>query len=114
MLINFETIRQHTGEKLRRIEAQPSAERLSALKKFLKIETQRLQLRHRFGISGTQIVAARSLIVDLLIQRIARAAAEELPQEAGENRFAIVALGGYGRAELAPHSDIDVMFLHHG
>lgn len=115
MQINFETIRQHTGEKLRRIEAQPTpAERLSALKKFLKIETQRLHLRHRFGISGSQIVAARSLIVDLLIQRIALAAAEELRHEASESRFAIIALGGYGRAELAPHSDIDVMFLHQG
>lgn len=115
MQINFETIRQHTGEKLRRIEAQPTpADRLTALKKFLKIETQRLHLRHRFGISGSQITAARSLIVDLLIQRIAQAAAEELQQDSHSNRFAIVALGGYGRGELAPHSDIDVMFLHQG
>jgi [protein-PII] uridylyltransferase len=115
MQINFETIRQHAGEKLRRIEAQPTpAERLSALKKFLKIETQRLQLRHRFGISGAQIVAARSLIVDLVIQRIARTAAEELQHDAAKVPFAIIALGGYGRVELAPHSDIDVMFLHQG
>ncbi|MBI1761786.1 MAG: [protein-PII] uridylyltransferase [Acidobacteria bacterium] len=115
MQINFETIRQHAGEKLRRIEAQPTpAERLSALKKFLKIETQRLQLRHRFGISGSQIVAARSLIVDLVIQRIARTAAEELQHDAAKVPFAVIALGGYGRVELAPHSDIDVMFLHQG
>lgn len=115
MQINFETIRQHAGEKLRRIEAQPTpAERLSALKKFLKIETQRLQLRHRFGISGAQIVAARSLIVDLVIQRIARTAAEELQHDATKVPFAVIALGGYGRVELAPHSDIDVMFLHQG
>ncbi len=115
MQINFETIRQHAGEKLRRIEAQPTpAERLNALKKFLKIETQRLQLRHRFGISGSQIVAARSLIVDLVIQCIARTAAEELQHDAAKLPFAVIALGGYGRAELAPHSDIDVMFLHQG
>lgn len=115
MQINFETIRQHAGEKLRRIEAQPTpAERLSALKKFLKIETQRLQLRHRFGISGSQIVAARSLIVDLVIQRIARTAAEELQHDGAKVPFAVIALGGYGRVELAPHSDIDVMFMHQG
>ncbi len=116
MQINLETIEQHVGEKLRRIENQPgSAERLVALKKFLKIETQRLHLRHRFGISGSQIVAAHSLIVDLLIRRIARAAVEERigdPSQAGQ--FAIIALGGYGRQELAPHSDIDVMILHLG
>ncbi|MCI0661602.1 MAG: hypothetical protein L0220_11055, partial [Acidobacteria bacterium] len=78
MQINLATIEQHAGEKLRRIESQPSsAERLIALRKFLKIETQRLRLRHRFGIGGSQIVAARSLIVDLLIRRIARTAVEE-------------------------------------
>jgi [protein-PII] uridylyltransferase len=122
MQINLETIEQHAGEKLRRIESQPSsAERLIALKKFLKIETQRLHLRHRFGISGSQIVAARSLIVDLLIRRLARTAFEERYGEASretENsqpgNFAIIALGGYGRQELAPHSDIDILFLHPG
>jgi len=118
MQIDLVTIQRHAGEKLRKIENQPNpAQRLIALKKFLKIETQRLSLRHRFGVSGEQIVQARSLIVDLLIERIARAAVEEKfgadPGDVAESgQFAIVALGGYGRRELAPHSDIDIMFLH--
>jgi [protein-PII] uridylyltransferase len=113
MQINFETIEQHAGEKLRRIENQAGdAERLVALRKFLKIETQRLHLRHRFGISGSQIVAARTLIVDLLIQRMARTAAERHGANPSSSHFAIIALGGYGRRELSPHSDIDVLFLH--
>ena len=114
MQIDLVTIQRHAGEKLRKIENQPNpAQRLIALKKFLKIETQRLSLRHRFGISGDQIVQARSLIVDLLIERISRAAVEEkFGAGASGGQFAIVALGGYGRSELAPHSDIDIMFLH--
>lgn len=114
MLIDFETIERHTGEKLRRIEKHAgAADRVAALKKFLKIETQRLRLRHRFGVGGGPIVAARSLIVDLLIQRLASAVgAEKGFGESEPEGFAIVALGGYGRQELAPCSDIDLLFLH--
>ncbi len=116
MQINLATIEHHASEKLRRIESQPgAAERLIALKKFLKIETQRLHLRHRFGVTGSEIVAARSLLVDLLIQRIARSAVEERLGGAVEaGNFAVVALGGYGRQELSPQSDIDVLFLYQG
>lgn len=116
MQINFETIRRHAGEKLRRIDCQAnSTERIAALKKFLKIETQRLHLRHRFGSKGTQIVAARSLIVDLLVQRVSQAAVEDrMGGEFNADSFAIIALGGYGRQELSPQSDIDLMFLYQG
>src|SRR5262247_177636 len=116
MQINLAIIEQHAGEKLRRIENQPGpAERLTALKKFLKIETQRLHLRHRFGIGGADVAAARSLIVDLLIRRIALAAVEErLGGQANNGNIAIIALGGYGRQELSPFSDIDLLFLYHG
>ena len=116
MQINLATIERYANEKLRRIENQSdSAERLMALKKFLKTETQRLQLRHRFGIAGEQIVAARSLIVDLLIRRITCTAVDKRFAGASEvEQFAIIALGGYGRQELSPYSDIDILFLHPG
>lgn len=111
MQINLATIEQHAGEKLRRIDRVPSAvERLTALRKFLKIESERLRLRHRFGLSGGEIVQARSLIVDLLIQRVA----ETARAAGGGDGLAVIALGGYGRRELAPHSDIDLLFLHGG
>jgi [protein-PII] uridylyltransferase len=116
MQIDFATIQHHAGEKLRRIENQPvAAERVVALKKFLKIETQRLHLRHRFGVGGAPVTAARSLIVDLVIERLARMAWQErLGGTVDVGTFAVVALGGYGRQELAPQSDIDILFLHQG
>lgn len=113
MHINFETIEKHAGEKLRRIERHTSSEdRLAALKKFIKIETQRLYMRHRFGLSGELIASARSLIVDLLIQRLAQMVSAKHGWAEGSWQVAIVALGGYGRQELAPFSDIDLLFVY--
>lgn len=113
MQINFETIERHAGEKLRRIERHAKPEdRLAALKKFIKIETQRLYMRHRFGVSGELIVAARSLVVDLLIQRLAQMVGTKNGWVEGSFQVAVVALGGYGRQELAPQSDLDLLFLY--
>jgi len=113
MQINFETIERHAGEKLRRIERHTTTqERLAALKKFIKTETQRLYMRHRFGLSGELIASARSLIVDLLIQRLANLVSTKNGFVESSLQVAIVALGGYGRQELAPYSDIDLLFIY--
>jgi len=54
-----------------------------------------------------QALAARTAAVDELV---ARAAAEHVAA-AGESRFTIAACGGYGRRELFPYSDIDLLIL---
>ena len=92
-------------------EARPP--RLEAFKRFLKIETERLRIRHRFGLGGREIASGRSYLVDLVLERACQLAATEvaplLPAE--QDQLAVVALGGYGRSELAPYSDVDVLFL---
>ncbi len=93
-----------------------AAEKLARYKHFLKVESHRLKLQHRGGARGRQICEARAAILDGLLRQLWAAAREALPA-AAKRQFppiALVAIGGFGRAELNPQSDIDFMFLHEG
>lgn len=83
---------------------------------FLKVETHRLKLAHRNGAGGIVICQARAALLDHLIRHLWEAALNALSDQARREfpPIAVVALGGYGRRELNPHSDIDLMFLHEG
>jgi [protein-PII] uridylyltransferase len=89
---------------------------LSRLKAFLKLETHRLKLAHRSGAGGLEICRARAAVLDHIIRHLWESALNTLSAQARKEfpPIAVVALGGYGRGELNPHSDIDLMFLHEG
>ena len=82
------------------------------------LSEQRQAIQHRLlaGASGDDVVAATTDLVDGLIVGRYRTAARtggEALTTAGFQHCCLVALGGYGRREMAPHSDIDLMFLFH-
>ena len=90
------------------------ADRIGACKGFLKETMTSLRLRHDQGASGLEIVHGRTAIIDTMVARLFEAAME---RRAGSRPpsppvVALIALGGYGRLELAPWSDIDIMFLY--
>src|ERR1051325_9758745 len=66
------------------------------------------------GASGGDVMTALTEFVDRLIlgrYKNAMRTSREKAQIAGDQYCCLVALGGYGFRELAPYSDIDVMFL---
>ncbi|HET9867490.1 MAG TPA: DUF294 nucleotidyltransferase-like domain-containing protein, partial [Nitrospira sp.] len=81
------------------------------------LSEQRVAIERRLmsGASGDEIVEATTDLVDALIvgrYRTAARAGGESYTSTGFQHCCLVALGGYGRRELAPHSDIDLMVLH--
>src|SRR5713101_3438848 len=110
---HLEQVLAHAASQLAATDARRPTEVLPLYKKFLKVEEHRLRLKHQAGGSGREICARRAELVDILLQYVfsaASAAARESGQ--AEVRLALIALGGYGRGELNPFSDIDVMLLH--
>ncbi|HZL41942.1 MAG TPA: [protein-PII] uridylyltransferase [Verrucomicrobiae bacterium] len=97
-------------------EGRSPAQELSRYKQFLKVETHRLKILHRSGSAGTVICHGRTLILDVLLRYLWDAARNSLSPQAQKEfpPLALVAIGGYGRGELNPYSDIDFMFLHEG
>src|SRR3954468_20653464 len=89
-----------------------SNELLGLYKKFLKIENHRIRLKHYSGGGGREICGQLASLVDIVLRHLLEQAlfsaygAETLP------KLSLVSLGGYGRGELNPFSDIDIMFLH--
>jgi [protein-PII] uridylyltransferase len=80
-----------------------------------RYQRRMLEVRGAFeagGASGAVTIAARAAAVDELVSGLWRQVVE------GDKRLAagvaLVAIGGYGRRELFPYSDVDLLFLLDG
>src|SRR5437870_2540585 len=107
---HLEKVLAHAEDQLALAGKQRPTEVLSTYKKFLKLEEHRLRLKHQAGGGGREICARRGELVDVILRHVFAAAANAFEQP--KTSLALIALGGYGRGELNPFSDVDVMLLH--
>lgn len=59
--------------------------------------------------NGQNAIAARTLLVEEILKRLWQ---ERISFGNDLKNFTLLALGGFGRRALFPHSDVDILFLH--
>ncbi|MBP6681866.1 MAG: nucleotidyltransferase domain-containing protein, partial [Halioglobus sp.] len=78
---------------------------LPSCKQAITTATDYLHDRFRGGASAGELIRLRANFMDTLLGTLWN------HQDWGQAELALVAVGGYGRGELHPHSDVDILLL---
>jgi len=110
----FRRLHQHAQKRLVFDPGVSRNKQLPAYKRYVELENVMLERMHRKGESGREVCLARAAMIDVVIENLFIAALDLYATVHGALpcKMAILATGGYGRRELNPHSDIDLMFLY--
>ncbi|MFO7832245.1 MAG: [protein-PII] uridylyltransferase [Desulfuromonadaceae bacterium] len=82
------------------------AEFLSHAQTYNQYYAEQIKQHHRDGASGQEIVASLTAFTDVMVTKVFEFSCLDIDA----HPCAILALGGYGRAEMNPYSDVDLMF----
>jgi len=74
------------------------------------LKTSQIDLRKK-GSAGKQFVQSYTSMVDATVGVLFQRAVDEQERSIDDIEMGIIGAGGYGRAELAPYSDVDIVIL---
>src|SRR5260370_22985793 len=111
---HLEKILAHAERELTSEGSKRLRERLDLYKKFLKIEEHRLRLKHYSGASGLEIVRDRAALLDVVLRHLFEGALEGSAFTGRTPPVALLAIGGFCRAELNPSYAAEIPFFREG
>ncbi|MDD5558829.1 [protein-PII] uridylyltransferase [Candidatus Methylomirabilis sp.] len=103
-----------TGALQSVLQGSHAAGLIPALREFIADEQARILQRHRNGETGQAVVQSITTLTDAVVTslfQLAEAACDPVLRRSSDG-CALIALGGYGRREMNPGSDVDLMFVY--
>ncbi len=72
-----------------------------------------LKMEHEAGMDSLEVIAQLTRLMDEIVTFVYDRTAQDLAKEGmtQDEHLVLLALGSYGRKELSPHSDLDLLFL---
>ncbi len=113
----METIDETARERLTLPDGCCPHDEIARYRRYMKYWRQRLQALHNEGRSGLEVCRAQTRVLDGMLVQICQSIRRLYQKTYGKKKIpvvALIALGSYGRRELNPCSDIDLMLLHDG
>jgi len=90
--------------------AAPASARLDMYREFLRLEENRLEEQARAGTAGLELAHRRAQLLTVALERLWETAGGAI----GGDGLVLGAVGGFGREEMSPASDIDLVFIREG
>jgi [protein-PII] uridylyltransferase len=113
--VYLEKVLRHAERELVHQSHLRPTDLLDIYRRFLKLEEHRLKLEHVHGEGGRELCRKRADVISVMLRHLWNGAWETHLRSHIDKppQITLFAVGGFGRGELNPYSDIDILFLHH-